>query len=142
MQRELDLVGSELDTVLAGLLGRWAEDLGGERTCADYERLYCLYPRIASHIAWARASLKGASQAAHQVQAMREAGPEGHAGVEAMAGGGCCPCCGGTSGLWFAGGPSAARGGCGCGCGGRGHERSGRSCEEHDDVRNADRFRA
>ncbi|NBN63463.1 hypothetical protein [Pannonibacter tanglangensis] len=101
MELELDVICTELDGLLADFLERWARDLGHDQDPADIERLYCMYPRVVTQIASARASLGGADHTMRLARNLRfDPAPE--LGLRAVPGAGGCghPCGSGVSGVY------------------------------------------
>lgn len=92
MENELSEVCHALDEALLATLDNWKAALvDAEESGCDIETLYCLYPRLASHVAWSRGALQGAQTALEQIHAHKafkaQAGP-----VSATASwGGCFP---------------------------------------------------
>lgn len=99
METELSDICRELDVALIRTLDSWREALcDSEETTGDAVSLYCLFPRLASQMAWTRGSLQGAELSLKQLHGRKDLSDP--AAVTMLAGGhGCCPCCGG-------GGPS------------------------------------
>lgn len=115
MENELDLICKDLDTVLQTTLVTWSEALNEAReTGGDPQALYCLYPKLVSHVSWARGTLQGAEASLAQIDQRRNI-DQSHvrsAAMHALASG-CCPCCGGA-------GAAPA-----CGCATAGHPDGG-----------------
>lgn len=135
MELEINVICTELDSLLSDFLIRWAEDLGKEQDAADLERLYCMYPRVISQIASARASLWGADQMMVVARNLRFA-PAPDVEVRAVhVGGGCGhPCSSGVSGVYV-----ARTGDHGCGCHGRVEARGSERTADRDVIRPTDR---
>ncbi|MEP0233085.1 MAG: hypothetical protein ABJO97_03690 [Roseibium sp.] len=115
MENELDLICKDLDAVLQTTLVTWSEALNEAReTSGDPQALYCLYPKLVSHVSWARGTLQGAEASFAQIDQRRnmDLSQIKSAAMHSLAPG-CCPCCGGACA------PSA------CGGGPAGHTEGG-----------------
>ncbi|WP_106753026.1 hypothetical protein [Pannonibacter carbonis] len=135
MELEINVICTELDSLLADFLTSWAEDLGKERDAAELERLYCMYPRVISQIASARASLWGADQMMAVARNLRFA-PAPEVELRAMhVSGGCGhPCSSGVSGVYV-----ARSGDHGCRCHEHAEPRGTERTTDRDVIRPSDR---
>ncbi|WP_417670743.1 hypothetical protein [Roseibium sp.] len=98
MDNELTDICRTLDEALIATLDNWRTALAEpEEPGGDPQSLFCLYPRLASHLAWSRGTLQGAEASMAQL-AQRQGMPVPQA-LAAQVGSGCCPCCGGGVGV-------------------------------------------
>ncbi|WP_417686054.1 hypothetical protein [Roseibium sp.] len=98
MENELSEVCRTLDEALVATLDQWREQLvQSEEEGGDPQALFCLYPRLVSHLAWSRGTLQGAE--ASMLQLARRADMPPQQLLVSSTGAGCCPCCGGGAGV-------------------------------------------
>lgn len=113
MPRELETICTDLDDVLLNTLAQWRRDLENPEDGADQLSLYCLYPKLASQISWARGTLAQVEGTMDALRLRENMGayPATGGGV---AGGCCCPCCGSSGGQMPGVGQVREASGCSC----------------------------
>jgi hypothetical protein len=126
MANDLQSICGALDTALQSTLDSWQAALSDTGDGAgDQQALFCLYPKLVSHLSWALATLQGAEQSQAEIDQRGGQAPDQMLMTRGALTG-CCPCCGGAG--------FAMKAGCSC-SGGRDADRDETRDETRDDPR-------